>query len=69
MYPRSQPSQEVPLFRPRTPTPSYQAAIGDSNTDDDTSDDGTLDACAFLFQPLSQLRLTSPTKLRLHHLR
>lgn len=62
MYPCSQPSQELPMFRPRTPPPSYQAAIGDDNTDDDESDDGTLDACALLFQPLSTLRLTSPTK-------
>ncbi|KAG2076264.1 hypothetical protein BDR04DRAFT_754525 [Suillus decipiens] len=62
MYPCSQPSQELPLFRPRTPPPSYQAAIADDNADDDESDDGTLDACALLFQPLSTLRLTSPTK-------
>jgi hypothetical protein len=65
MYPSSQTSQELPMFRPRTPPPSYQAAIGDDITDDDDddeSDNGTLDACALLFQPLSTLRLTSPTK-------
>lgn len=63
MYPCSQPTQELPMFRPRTPPPSYQAAIGDDNTDDDDeSDNGTLDACALLFQPLSTLRSTSPTK-------
>ncbi|KAG1859202.1 hypothetical protein F4604DRAFT_1160385 [Suillus subluteus] len=62
MYPCSQPPQELPMFRPRTPPPSYRAAIGNDNTDDDESDDGTLDACALLFQPLSTLRLTSPTK-------
>lgn len=63
MYPSSQPTQELPMFRPRTPPPSYQAAIGDDNTDDDDeSDSGTLDACALLFQPLSTLRLTSPPK-------
>ncbi|KAG1732110.1 hypothetical protein EDB19DRAFT_1296192 [Suillus lakei] len=63
MYPCSQPSQELPMFRPRTPPPSYQAAIGDDDAnDDDESDNGSLDACALLFQPLSTLRLTSPTK-------
>ncbi|KAG2138379.1 hypothetical protein DEU56DRAFT_802902 [Suillus clintonianus] len=63
MYPCSQPSQELPMFRPRTPPPSYQAATGDDNTDDDEeSDNGSLDACALLFQPLSTLCLTSPTK-------
>ncbi|KAG0697129.1 hypothetical protein DFH29DRAFT_164793 [Suillus ampliporus] len=64
MYPCSQPSQELPMFRPRTPPPSYQAAVGDGNADDDDdeSDSGTLDTCALLFQPLSTLRLTSPTQ-------
>ncbi|KAG2049707.1 hypothetical protein BDR06DRAFT_694261 [Suillus hirtellus] len=67
MYPCSQSSQELPMLRPRTPPPSYQAAIGEDNTDDDDDNDdefdnGTLDACALLFQPLSTLCLTSPTK-------
>ncbi|KAG1740479.1 uncharacterized protein EDB91DRAFT_1132674 [Suillus paluster] len=64
MYPCSQPIQELPMFRPRTPPPSYQAAIGDGNADDDDDEceNGTLDTCALLFQPLSALRLTSPPK-------
>jgi hypothetical protein len=48
------------MFRLRTSSPSYQAVIGDDNTDDDESDNGTLDVCALLFQFLSTLRLTSP---------
>ncbi|KAG2130140.1 uncharacterized protein EDB93DRAFT_1256017 [Suillus bovinus] len=63
MYPCSQSLQELPMFRPRTPPPSYQAAIGNDNTDDDDeADNGSLNACALLLQPLSMLCLTSPTK-------
>ncbi|OAX40395.1 hypothetical protein K503DRAFT_855366 [Rhizopogon vinicolor AM-OR11-026] len=58
-------SQVLPMFRPRTPPPSYQAAIGEHNASfEEESDTGTLDACALLCQPLSTLRLKSPTPTR-----
>ncbi|KAG2745738.1 hypothetical protein P692DRAFT_20876778, partial [Suillus brevipes Sb2] len=40
IYPSSQLSPELPMFRLRTPSPLYQAVISDDNTDDE-SDNGT----------------------------
>jgi len=60
-------SQVLPMFRPRTPPPSYRVAVGEVNAsiEEEESDAGTLDACALLCQPLSTLHLKSPTPTRL----
>lgn len=58
-------SQVLPMFRPRTPPPSYQATVSECDgIVEEESDTGSLDACALLCQPLSTLRLASPTPTR-----
>jgi len=58
-------SQVLPMFRPRTPPPSYQVAVGEGDAiAKEEPDTGALDACTLLCQPLSTLRLVSPTPTR-----
>ena len=59
--PSSPSSPVLPMFRPSTPPPSYQAAVGGNIADDE---EGRLDASALLLQPLSSLSISSSLQLR-----
>ncbi|KIJ64792.1 hypothetical protein HYDPIDRAFT_39992 [Hydnomerulius pinastri MD-312] len=52
-------SPVLPMFRPRTPPPSYQAAIGEGQAGGAETEEGKLDASALLFQPLSTFHISS----------
>lgn len=57
----SAPSSPVlPMFRPTTPPPSYQAAVGGDVLAAGNVEERRLDASALLLQPLSSLSISSP---------
>lgn len=60
----SPPSTPVlPMFRPSTPPPSYQVAVGEDISPVANDEDGRLDASALLLQPLSSLSISPSSGL------
>ena len=51
----SAPSSPLPMFRPSTPPPSYQAAVSGDDSAAVNNEERRLDASALLLQPLSSL--------------
>ncbi|KAG9308305.1 hypothetical protein JVU11DRAFT_12068 [Chiua virens] len=49
----------LPMFRPSTPPPIYQAAVGGDISDPASDGEGRLDASALLLHPLSSLSISS----------
>lgn len=56
--PSSPSSTTLPMFRPSTPPPSYQATVGGNVSAVMKDDEGKLDASALLLQPLSSLSIS-----------
>ncbi|KAF8452637.1 hypothetical protein L210DRAFT_3639122 [Boletus edulis BED1] len=58
--PSASSSPVIPIFRPSTPPPSYQAVVRGDVSVAGNNEEGPLDASALLLQPLSSLSISSP---------